>query len=135
MYECFCKTLMCACISLFMHVCTYVCMCVDMCVCMYACMHVCMYVCMYVRALINIIVSGNGFFADYHFPFAGLSPSISRNMFESSSSSSSSSSTSSSSSSSSEVAGRGVCHSLQRTGILSRRLSRNFIASFALNLL
>ena len=95
-----------------------------------------MYVCMYVRALINIIVSGNGFFADYHFPFAGLSPSISRNMFESSSSSSSSSSsTSSSSSSSSEVAGRGVCHSLQRTGILSRRLSRNFIASFALNLL
>ena len=32
--------------------------------------------------LINIIVSGNGFFADYYFPFAGLSPSLSRNMFE-----------------------------------------------------
>ena len=30
----------------------------------------------------NIIVSGNGFFADYYFPFAGLSPSLSRNMFE-----------------------------------------------------
>ena len=32
--------------------------------------------------MINIIVSGNGFFADYYFPFAGLSPSLSRNMFE-----------------------------------------------------
>ena len=28
--------------------------------------------------MINIIVSGNGFFTDYYFPFAGLS----RNMFE-----------------------------------------------------
>ena len=35
-----------------------------------------------VNLLINIIVSGNGFFADYYFPFAGLSPSLSRNMFE-----------------------------------------------------
>ena len=32
--------------------------------------------------MINIIVSGNGFFADYYFLFAGLSPSLSRNMFE-----------------------------------------------------
>ena len=32
--------------------------------------------------MINIIVSGNGFFADYYFPFTGLSPSLSRNMFE-----------------------------------------------------
>ena len=33
-------------------------------------------------ALKNIIVSGNGFFAEYYFPFAGLSPSLSRNMFK-----------------------------------------------------
>ena len=32
--------------------------------------------------MINIIVSGNGFFADYYFPFAELSPSLSRNIFE-----------------------------------------------------
>ena len=31
--------------------------------------------------------------------------------------------------------GRGVCHGLQTTELLSRRLSRNFIGSFALNLL
>ena len=32
--------------------------------------------------MINIPVSGNGFFADYCFPFAGLSPSLSRDMHE-----------------------------------------------------
>ena len=48
----------------------------------YTYIYIYIYIYLYLRALINIFVSGNGFFADYYFPFARLSPSLSRNMFE-----------------------------------------------------
>ena len=57
------------------------------CVCMYIYIYIYVYIYIYtyiyihIWVLVNIIVSGNGFFADYYFPFAGLSPSLSRNIF------------------------------------------------------